>query len=179
MVANQAVADLAAQTINNMNVDGQYSVLGFIDGSTYISKSQILIDQLHDYRYQFLLKQPGISGSYLNLDWTATENSDYQFIARNRIYNKAYDTIYAVLIRQLNKKLKTVVGGDLDSIEKEIIKTTIGTQLNYMVASDEISGYEVIIPVQDVISTNIVKITVKVRPFGYANYFNIDFSYTV
>lgn len=179
LVAKQSVVDLAAQTLNNVNVDGQFSSIGFTDSSTYISKSQTFIDQLHDYRYQFLLKHAGISGSYLNLDWTATENSDYRFIARNRIYNKAYDVIYATLIRSLNKKLLTTNGGDLDTIEKETIKTLVGTQLDNMVLNGEISGYDILIPTQNVITTNTVKITVKVRPHAYANYYVIDFTYTI
>ena len=180
LISSNTVAESSAvPRFDNVNLDGQFSSLGFVTGETYISFTNTAITAMHDKHYQFFLKIPGRSGSFLNFDFTATSTSDYQYVSRNRVYAKVFDKVYASLILDLNKKLKTVAGGDIDALEKQLIKTQIETQLKQMIQNDEISDYEVIIPPQDVATTNEVKITLKVRPYSYMSYVTISFNYTV
>lgn len=180
LTSSIGVADNAAHVaLGNLSKEGEWLNIGFLDGSEYISKSQAFLDQLDNYRYQFARKIPTLSGSYLNYDWTSVdEASDYDQVALNRVYNKAFNSIYNALIFDLNGKLNLVSGGDLAPIQKSIFENKVSKQLDFMIIADEISDYSVTLPAQDVLTSREVKITVKVLPKGYAKYITVDFSYS-
>ena len=117
-----------------------------------------------------LRKHVGIGGTYLQGSLTGTSHtSDYCTIENNRTINKAVRGIRSILLPELNGPLRVDAEGKLDPGTIRYYETLTSRPLDFMSSAGEISAYGVYInPDQDVLSTSILNIQVRVVPVGVA-----------
>ena len=177
--SDTGVSDSVAATKTGNIAVGAFDILGFIDGSSYISKSKTFLDQLDTYQYTFLRKVVGLAGSYFNFDYTISSNADFSQVTLNRVYNKGFDACYRALVTELNSKLYTKNDGSgmINVMTEQVFIDKISTALNQMVGNGEMNDYTVIIPEQDVVTSKTIKITLEVQIFAYSKFISVDFKY--
>lgn len=159
----------------------ELNTLAFGNGVQYklVTKSQLAT--LNDKKYIFLLKDYGLSGSFFNSDFTATQtSSDYFSLSRLRTINKSRKLLRTALLPELNSPLYLDEDGKL---RIEIIgKFTSKCEqaLDGMRRLGEVSNYRINIdPQQDVLSDDTLRIDVKVQPVGVARFINITLGFAI
>lgn len=135
---------------------------------------------LDNYKYIFLLKKIGVSGSFFNNSYTAINSaSDYSFIYRNRVIDKAIRGVYSNLVLDLQSPLVLNADGTLKASTVEFFKREAEISLQQMVRDSELSFFEVLIdPNQPVLTTQTLVVTVKLLPIGVANQIIVNIGFT-
>lgn len=141
------------------------------------------LSALNTKRYLVFRKHIGISGTYLNDSHTSvTATSDFATIELNRTIQKARREIRKVFLPDLNGPL-TVDGttGKLAPGTVKYFENKAARPMNVMQAAGEVSAFGVYVnPNQNVLSTSILQVQVKIVPRGVARNIvvNIGFSVT-
>lgn len=139
-----------------------------------------LLTLLDAYRYIFLLKYVGFSGSYFcHANAAVSISSDYAFINDNRTIQKAKRGIYSALLPVLNGPLILNADGTMSNETVAYLTTLTEAPLQQMVRNKEISFPGVTIdPTQNVLSTGNVVITVQIVPDGIARNIIVPIGFT-
>lgn len=118
----------------------------------------------------------GLSGVFANFGWTATTiTNDYATIENNATIDKAKRLIKTTFITDLNSPLTLEANGKLAADTVKYFENKAATQLDNMQNAGEISNYSVLVdPEQNVLSTSILKIQVRIQPRGVAKEIQIN-----
>ncbi|HRO08572.1 MAG TPA: DUF2586 family protein [Saprospiraceae bacterium] len=159
-----------------------YEKTRFSDGS-YLpgGVTETTLETLSDKGYIFLRQIEGVPGVYVNDTHTACdETSDYRYIENNRTIHKAKRGIRASLLPDLNSPIEVTADGTLSADMVAYFVNQTSRPLNLMLNAGEISAFEVIIdPDQDILTTSILNIDVKIVPRGTARTIKVNIGYAV
>lgn len=129
-------------------------------------------ETIHYSKYIFFRDFVGRGGYYFNGDNVCTSASDdYNTLSRGFVIDKASVLSYQVFVNEIGEEIEVNDNGE---IEPAIIKSLQGdveaTINQQMVANGELTSVTAYIdPAQNVLSTNKIKVTISVRPVGYAD----------
>ena len=149
------------------NINGEEE---FISTNIYESLSPVLLDDLDDKGYIFLIKYAGReNGIYISKDQTCSDG-DFRTIARNRTINKSRRAGRAALLPYVNSPLMVnPATGFLAPSKITAFKTLISDILTQMKNNLEISGFAVNIdPNQNVLVNDTLNISYVIVPVGVA-----------
>lgn len=142
-------------------------------------------ETLHDKGYITFRTYTGKAGYFVSDDGLATGYADdYRYLTRRRCADKAYRTIYSILLDYVGMELPLDANGKLSaatakSIELEVeagLSKQMGSALS---ATAEDSGVVCYIdPEQDIAATSTLNVSVKLRPLGYSKYIDVELGFT-
>lgn len=171
--------------IAKFNISGggtECDVIAFSNGTLYSSSTITtnLKEQLNNYRYIFLTKQIGLTGSYFNDSHCAIAvSSDYAYIENNRVIDKAIRIGRTALLPELNSPLKLKSDGTLRDDTVAYFKGLLNTAMAAMTRDDEISAFGTDInPAQNVLTTSTLYVTLKIVPIGVAREIIVNIGFT-
>lgn len=152
----------------------------FANGTLVANVSQSLLNTLDDRRYIFLIKYVGLAGSYFNDSHTAVVvSSDYAYIENNRTIDKAIRGVYSSLIRYINGPITLNSDGTLKDTTVAFYESQGSINLDQMVRDTELSAFSVVVdPAQNVLSTGIVVVSIKLVPIGVARQITVNIGFT-
>lgn len=155
------------------------TIPGFTDGSLLSSKAKSFLDSLDTKNYLFIRKFVGLSGSYYNFDYTATNpaTDDFHMISVNRTYNKAFTNLRQVYLNYVNSNIKLDKTGKIAVATAEFLGTIGDAVLKSMKANDEISDYSIV--VDRVLTDKTLTIIAKLVPIGIAKTINIKLGFSL
>lgn len=116
----------------------------------------------------------GYAGFFFENSYTAIDRtSDYAFVENNRVWNKATRLIRAALLPRVKSKVKKdPLTGFIASTTASYWETLLNKALNTMVASDDISGFEVSIDYKQIVNaTTPVRVQAMVVADGIVHEF--------
>jgi hypothetical protein len=172
------IAWVGAFNVSNGTED---ETVSFSNGALVANVAFNLQTQLDNFGYIFMIKKPGIVGSYFNDSHCAISvTSDYAYIERNRVIGKAERIIYTSYAPLEFSDLFVNPDGTLTGFTISIFKDAITPSMNAMVANGEISAYSISIdPTQNVISTSNINILVKIVPVGIARSITVTLAFSI
>jgi hypothetical protein len=173
---NESIAWLSKFQVGTSELD----TVAFANGQLWTALSDGTKVNLDSYGYCFLRKVTNLSGTYHNRPYTAvTATSDYSFIYSNRTIDKAIRSIRTVILPETGSPVKLNADGTLTEDVIGYFEGLCKQALDTMVSNNELSNYGVIIdPVQDVLSTNILYITVQLQPTATADFITVNIGFT-
>jgi hypothetical protein len=178
-VANAFVHESIAW-VGKFNVSGaELDIIGFAEGSAYRGKTTAEIEALDNKGYIFLQKHIGISGTYFNGSWTAS-NGDYDSIEKNRAVDKAIRLTRAALLPFLSSPLYVdPSSGKLSEDTIQALQAEANRPIESMAINGELSGARAFIdPDQDVLGTDLVEVATELVPVGVARVFRVKIGFT-
>ena len=168
--------------------DGSLAPLEMYVGSKKIDESESTIKSIYEKGYLVPRKYVGRSGYFFADDNLACDpTGDYAHIAHRRVIDKAYRVAYNIMLDMLLDELEV---NDDGTLQVGIVKSwqqTVGNGINkQMTANGELcansdgEGCQCYIDEkQNVLSTSKVLVTLKVRPYGYARYVDVNLGFLV
>lgn len=143
--------------------------------------NETTLQTLSDKGYIFLRSIEGVPGVYVNDTHTACDEiSDYRYIENNRTIHKAKRGIRSSLLPDLNSPIEVTNEGMLSADMVAYFVNQTSRPLYLMQNAGEISAFEVIIdPDQDILTTSVLKIEVKIVPRGTARTIKVSIGYAV
>ena len=153
----------------------------FADGTLVKDTSTSLQSALQDKGYIFLRKHVGIDGTYFNDSCTAISvSNDLAYIENNRTLDKAVRGVRTFVLPNLNGPVVVNADGTLQEETIAVFKNDTDRALEAMERDGEISSFITLIdPLQDVLTTSKVEITVKIVPVGVARQIEVKIGFTV
>ena len=128
---------------------------------------------LHDVGYISFMQHPQKAGFYFGID-RMSSTDDYRLLAYGRVVDKAAVIAAAVYVEDLEGEVAVDADGKIAYSVLTHLKAKIIQQINVAMA-DQISGVDVVInPSQDVINTGKLTVQLRVRPFGYTSFIDVD-----
>jgi hypothetical protein len=145
--------------------------------TAYIGDKQIKdvlnLTELHDAGFISFMQHPQKAGFYFGID-RMSSTDDYRLLAYGRVVDKAAVIAAAVYVEDLEGEVAVDAEGKIDASVLSHLEAKIRQQINLNMA-DQISALIVYInPSQDVINTGKLTIKLRVRPFGYTSFIDID-----
>lgn len=168
--------------------DGSLYPIAAYMGAIKLEEADSLIEDAYDKRYITLRRYVGRSGYFFaddNLACIATD--DYAQITARRTVDKAYRIAYDTMLENLLDEMDVNENGTLQAGVAKSIQQTLENAVNrQMTAKGELSAGEdgngcvcFIDETQNVLSTSRILATLKVRPYGYARYIDVDLGFAV
>jgi len=148
---------------------------------------QSLITTAYDCGYIVPRTYVGRSGYFFADDQMACDpTDDYSHISLRRVIDKAYRITYDTLLDMMLDELEVNEDGTLQlGVIKSWQAAVEGAINRSMTANGELSATDgegcscFIDEKQNVVSTSKINVTVKVRPFGYARYIDVNLGFQV
>ena len=168
--------------------DGSLKPLEMYVGEKKTEEASESVRKLYEKGYIVARKYVGRSGYYWADDNLACDpTEDYAKLALRRVIDKAYRTAYDTLLDMLLDELEVNEDGTLDTGVVKSWQQTVETAINRkMTANGELSSGSdgegcvcKIDETQNVLATSMVKVTLKVRPYGYARYVDVNLGFQV
>lgn len=167
--------------------DGALKPEAFYLGGKPVEEKSSAIAELHEKRYICPRRYVGRSGYFLADDNLAVEvTDDYAQIASRRVIDKAYRIAYDTLLDYLNDEIELNEDGTMNSAELQSWEMTVEQAIDSaMTAKGELSNDDgkgcscYIDPSQNIAESSTVKLSLKVRPHGYARYIDVDLGFQV
>lgn len=156
-------------------------VPAFGDGSLVRNADATLLADLDSKRYIFLLKQTGLTDSYMSDSHTMDLlTSDYAEIELERAIDKAIRGIHLYLLPYLSSPVYVNPNdGTLRADTVAVLKNEAGRVLEQMEQAGELSGYVVEIdPAQNVLATSTIEIVVRNVAVGVLRHIQVKIGYT-
>lgn len=154
-----------------------------LNGLGYLgaSHSSSEVDTLIDKGYLDFVKYTGLNGLFVAKSVTASAStSDYNRIEKVRVMDKAARGVRTVLLPRLNAPVYTESDGTLQVQDILFYENLAGQPLETMQTAGEISAFEVFVdPAQDVVSTGILNVSIKIIPVGSSEEINVKLGYTL
>ena len=174
------VAFLSANALSTHS--GEFA-RGALAGVTKIYRDERLTPNLDLLGFTTTRTELGIPGFYITRGLTfAGSTSDFRRLPNMRVMNEACTLARRAAVRFLNTKVRTNAGtGTITEDAANVIESYIERSvLNIMSIEPDIQGFKVTVDrTWNVLSTSLIKATLKVRPFGYAEYIDLDISFTL
>jgi hypothetical protein len=152
--------------------NGPLSITTAYIGDKLIKDIPALAD-LHDAGFISFMQHPQKAGFYFGID-RMSSTDDYRLLAYGRVIDKAAVVAAAVYVEDLEGEVAVDADGKIATGVLSHLKAKIIQQINVAMA-DQISGVEVYInPAQNVISTGKLNVQLRIRPFGYTSFIDVD-----
>lgn len=163
--------------------DGAVSSLAIFIGSTPAELADV--ESIHNKAFITFRTFVGRSGYFFSDDCLATlPTDDYKYITYRRTIDKAYRVIYDTLINELLDTVPvTPQGTIIPAFAKSWERLVVNAIATQMTVNGELSvdptdandqGVTCFIDsTQNIISTGQIKVTARVRPYGYARYVDV------
>lgn len=136
-------------------------------------KDVLNLSSLHDAGFISFMQHPQKAGFYFGID-RMSSTDDYRLLAYGRVVDKAAVIAAAVYVEDLEGEVAVDADGKIATSVLTHLKAKIIQQINVAMA-DQISGVEVYInPSQNVISTGKLTVQLRIRPFGYTSFIDVD-----
>lgn len=138
------------------------------------------IGAMHDKGYIVPRKFSNLGGYFWSGDHLASGNtSDFAFMSRRRVINKAQVIAYATYVQELDDEVLIKNDGTLDDGVVAYLEKKIESQINLlMTANREISSVKAYInPAQNVLATNKTKVVLKIVPVGYNSEIEVELGF--
>lgn len=131
----------------------------------------------------------GKAGYYWSDDTIATAvTDDYCYIPRRRTIDKAYRVAYAAMLEYVNDEIAVTGEGKIvASVAKNIETVLEGAIVRHMTSQGNLSTdpddpgdtgvIAVVDPDQDIVGTSHLDVTLRIRPYGYAKYIEVDLGF--
>jgi hypothetical protein len=180
-VSNSSVnEDIAWVGKFNLSDGNELETVAFSNGVLFKDQSQSLLNTLNDYKYIFLRKFTNKAGSYFNDSHTAiTSTNDFAYIENVRTMDKAIRDIQETSLEKLNSPLQLNANGTLQEDDIAEFERLASIALDNMQRNAEISAYTIDIdPIQPVLSTSTIEISVLIVPVGVARNIIFKVSFT-
>lgn len=170
--------------------DGALAPIQFYIGETPVSAFRNL-ETLHDKGYITFVNYVGKAGYFFSDDPLATKiGDDYRQLANRRVVDKAYRIAYAALIEELLDEIPVNEDGTMMiAIAKSWQAKVEQAIATGMTANGELSANPsdpkdrgvvcFINPAQDVVATSRIVVSLKVRPFAYARYIDVNLGFNI
>jgi len=154
-------------------------IVGFSNGQLYNSISKTILERLQGYRFIYLRKFTGTSGSFWSdSNCSVSVDSDYSFIENNRTIDKAIRGIRKTILPELNSPLLVNTDGTLTDATVAGFKNYCNETLELMRRAGELSAYQTDIDAnQDVLATSEINIQISIVPLGVARQINISIGF--
>lgn len=185
LALGRAAANKVQRKISRVK-DGDLGIqAAFFTGQT-TDLSTLTTSQLgvaHDLGYIVFRKFPNKNGYFFSGDHTATADSDdYSSFARGRIIDKAIRITQLTYVNEIEDDLETGAGGTLNpAVSKgyqSLITNALNSSFNRPGEDKEVSAIDAFLdPTQNVVSTNTVAVTVRIRPKGYSTDIVVDLGF--
>lgn len=168
--------------------DGALAPLEMYVGTKKIDESESTIRSIYEKGYLVARKYVGRSGYFFADDNLACDpTGDYAHLAHRRVIDKAYRIAYDLMLDMLLDELEVNDDGTLQVGVVKSWQQTVESGINkQMTANGELSadtdgeGCQCYIDeTQNVLSTSKVLMTLKVRPYGYARYVDVNLGFLV
>ena len=168
--------------------NGALKPLEMFFGNKPVEESANAASDLYDAGYITPRKYVGKSGFFFTDDRLACDQTDdYAHITARRTIDKAYRIAYTALLELMLDELAVNEDGTLQHgiimawqqmMENAVNRTM--TAAGELSADENGSGCRAYIdPAQNVLSTSKVEMTLKVRPFGYSRYVDVNLGFQV
>ncbi len=157
-------------------------------GKKKVEEDSEVISSIHDKGYITARKYVGRSGYFFADDRLAcVETDDYAHLSNRRVIDKAYRIAYNTLLDMMLDELEINSDGTMQTGVITSWQQTVENAINRsMTAAGELSASNngegcscYIDPKQNVVATSKVEMTLKVRPFGYARYVDVNLGFQV
>lgn len=181
------IASIAVQRNIGRVRDGSLFPVEMFIGDKKVDQSESLISQIYEKGYITPRKYVGRSGYFFVDDKMACDGTDdYAHLTARRVIDKAYRIAYDKLLDMMLDELEVNEDGTLQNAVVASWQQTVEDAINSsMTANGELSATDgegcvcVIDPKQNVVSTSTIKVTIKVRPYGYARYVDVNLGFQV
>ncbi len=153
----------------------------FSDGQDFGQVPESTLLTLNDRGYIFFRKLLGISGMYVNDTHTLVlATDDLYSIENNRTLQKAKRVVRSVLLPDLNAPLSVDENGKLAPDTVKYFENQTSRPLTLMENAGELSNFSVFVdPEQDVLTTSVLVILVRLQPRGVARYIEVNIGFAV
>lgn len=182
------VASIPVQRNIGRVKNGALAPLKMYVGANKIDESESTIRSIFEKGYIVARKYVGRTGYFYADDNLACDpTGDYSHLAPRRVIDKAYRIAYNLLLDMLLDELEINEDGTLQvGIVKswqQTVENSINKQMTAngeLCASADGEGCKCYIDeTQNVLSTSKVIVTLKVRPYGYARYVDVNLGFLV
>lgn len=146
-------------------------VLELYIGST-LAERYSNVDMIHDKRFITFRTAANKTGYFISGDYTRTSSTDdYSFLARGAVIDKAQILAYATFFDEVDDEITIGTDGKMEAGYCKYLEQRIINQINgIMTANREISSVDCFVdPAQNVLSSNQVKVILRITPVGYAS----------
>lgn len=151
------------------------------DGVTTIDElSEAEIKAIHDKGWITFRKFFGVNGYFFSSDQTATgADDDYRTLGRGRVIDKAIQLAYQTYVNELDDDVE-LVNGRLEAGVIKSYQAAVKRSIEQnMLAGGEISSVTVVIdPLQDVLATNKIEVSINIEPKGYSSVIVVKLGFT-
>lgn len=133
----------------------------------------------------------GKSGYYWNDDKLATSpTDDYALIPRRRTIDKAYRIAYQTLVNEINNEVPVTDDGKIAPPYVKSVQTAVESAIINLMTSEGNLGVDpsdpkdmgvqcYINPDQNIVATSKLKAQLRVKPYGYSKYIEVDLGFKV
>ena len=159
----------------------ELDTLAFCNGQLYTAIPDNAITNLDNLGFMFLRKISDLAGSFHNRPYTCVSlTNDYAFVYSNRTFYKARKNVRATVLPALGSPIKVNSDGTLAPDSINYFKSLANQGIDNLLRNEELSNYQVIIdPTQNVLSTGLLTITVRLLPLGVADFITINLGFTL
>lgn len=174
---NEDIAWVAAFNVS----DGiENETVGFGNGDLFNNTQVSLQNQLNGFRYIFLRKFIGTTGSFWNDSHVAVSTtSDYAYIENNRTIAKAIRQVRTALTPYLNSPIALNADGTISDVTIAALGGSSDFALEQMLRNAEISAYSTSIsPSQNVLATSKIEVVINIVPQGVAREIAVTIGFT-
>jgi hypothetical protein len=156
-------------------------------GSKKVEENSTLVSAIYEKGYLVPRKYVGRTGYYFADDTMACDGTDdYAHLATRRVIDKAYRIAYDTMLDALLDELEVNSDGTLQTGVVKYWQQTVANAVNrQMTANGELSATDgegcvcYVDETQNVVSTSSLQVTLKVTPYGYARYVNVNLGFNV
>ena len=181
------VASISVQRNIGRVKDGSLFPTEMYIGANSIDESESTVSSIFEKGYIVPRKHVGRSGYYFADDPLACDpTDDYSHLTTRRVIDKAYRIAYDTMLDMVLDELEVNEDGTLQVAVVKSWQQTLTNAINrQMTANGELSATDgngcvcYIDETQNVLSTSTVTVTLKVRPYGYARYVNVNLGFLV
>jgi len=163
-------------------------------GYAYIGSDKVEnadVESLHNKGYITLRQHAGRAGYFFTDDPLATATTDdYNGIAVRRVIDKAYRLAYGAMAEELLDEVSVNDQGQVsvsyakyieNKVENAIINSmTVNGELGNDPADANDTGVECLVdPTLNVLSTGKIVVNLRIKPFGYAKYIEVNLGFKI
>lgn len=174
---------VSAEWVEVGNLAGSVELvdLGFVNGVRLNDVDDSLLELLHSRRYVFGRFYAGVAGSFVDHSATAISgDSDFCFIERSRVKNKAWRLVYGAMVRRLAGPLSFDSSGVLSDVSVDYLEEGALNAVGAMVRNGEVSAVAVSVsPGQAVLQGDPLRIRLGIVPLGTAREIVVEFGFAL
>lgn len=181
------LASIPVQRCVARTKDGAFSYDEMYIGDNIATNSKAIL--VNNKGYITVRTFPGKAGYYITDDLMATSTEDdYGVIARRRVADKAYRVAYNTMVDFIGDEIALTADGEIAAHEikkiQNALERALETQMTNLgnlsvdTSDDNDKGMQVIIDEkQNILATNALNVSLRIRPYGYAKYINVDLGF--